>query len=136
MTSHTIPELDQAGLRKFGLTTGAIVAVLFGLFFPWLLERPWPLWPWIVFGVLAVFALLAPKALNPIYKVWMRFGLIMSRITTPLIMGVVFFLIISPIALFRRLIGRDALHRSFNQAAVTYRTERSPPPPKHFERPF
>ena len=36
---HSIPELDRKGLREFGLVTGGIVAVLFGLFFPWLLER-------------------------------------------------------------------------------------------------
>jgi hypothetical protein len=42
-THHVIPELDRKGLRDFGLVTGSIVAVLFGLFFPWLLERAWPL---------------------------------------------------------------------------------------------
>ncbi|MGW8367644.1 MAG: hypothetical protein ACWGPN_03060 [Gammaproteobacteria bacterium] len=34
-------------LREFGLVTGAMVAGLFGIFFPWLLEYPWPVWPWI-----------------------------------------------------------------------------------------
>ena len=51
-TVHVIPELDRKGLRDFGLSTGGIVAALFGIFFPWLLERPWPLWPWIVLGLL------------------------------------------------------------------------------------
>ena len=39
---HSIPELDSKGYRNFALTTGGIVACLFGLFFPWLLERPLP----------------------------------------------------------------------------------------------
>jgi hypothetical protein len=49
---HDIRELDSGGLREFGLTTGGIVAGLFGLFFPWLLERPIPRWPWVIAGVL------------------------------------------------------------------------------------
>jgi hypothetical protein len=36
--NHKIPELDRKGLREFGLMTGAVVVVIFGLFFPWLLE--------------------------------------------------------------------------------------------------
>lgn len=43
--AHEIPELDRKGLRQFGLVTGGIVAGLFGLLFPWLLERALPLWP-------------------------------------------------------------------------------------------
>ena len=136
MTLHTIPELDRAGLRKFGLTTGAIVGVLFGLFFPWLLERPWPRWPWVVFGVLAAFALVAPNALNPVYKVWMRFGLIMSRITTPLIMGLAFFVVISPVAFIKRMAGKDSMNRTFDQKAASYRTQRAQASQNHFERPF
>ncbi len=67
--THGIPELDRKGLREFGLVTGTIVAVLFGLFFPWLLERAFPLWPWVVFGVLGAWALVAPLSLRPLYRV-------------------------------------------------------------------
>ena len=45
---HPIPELDRKGLREFGLTTGALIAAIFGLFFPWLLSVHIPLWPWIL----------------------------------------------------------------------------------------
>ncbi|MEO7386235.1 MAG: sxtJ, partial [Gammaproteobacteria bacterium] len=82
--TQPIPELDQKGLREFALVTGGIVAGLFGLFFPWILERPIPRWPWVILGVLAVLGLLAPLAVRPIYKGWMQFGLFMSRITTPI----------------------------------------------------
>ena len=63
-----------------------------------------PLWPWVIFGVLAVLGLVAPMALNPVYKIWMRFGLIMSKIMTPLIMGIVFYFVITPVGLFRKSI--------------------------------
>ena len=90
-TSHPIPELDRKGLREFGLVTGAIVAGLFGLFFPWLLETGLPAWPWAVGGGLGLWALVAPASLRPVYRTWMRLGLALSRITTPLILGVVFY---------------------------------------------
>ncbi len=136
MAAHVIPELDRKGLREFGLVTGGIVAALFGVFFPWVLERSWPLWPWIVFAVLGSLALLAPLALKPVYKVWMRFGLLASRVTTPLILGIVFFFVISPVGLVRRLKRRDALRRWFDERAVSYRIPSVRNPIKNFERPF
>ena len=64
-----IPELDRKGYRDFGVTTGAIVAGLFGLFFPWVFGRAFPAeypwWPWALFAVLAVWGLAAPMSLKP-----------------------------------------------------------------------
>ena len=54
---HIIPELDRKGLRRFGLTTGAIVVAVFGLFFPWMLDLNWPRWPWIIAAPLWSLAL-------------------------------------------------------------------------------
>jgi hypothetical protein len=133
---HAIPELDRKGLRDFGLLTGGIVAVLFGLFFPWLLERPWPRWPWILFGVLGGMALIAPLALKPVYKAWMQLGLLLNKITTPLILGIVFYLVISPIGLVRRLRRHDAMARTFDSEAPTYRVPSQPKSSETLKRPF
>ena len=137
MAEHAlIPELDRKGLRSFGLTTGAIVAGLFGLFFPWLLELRWPLWPWIIFLVLASMALLVPLWLRPIYRGWMRFGLLLSKITTPLILGIVFFLVIAPMGLLRRLVGGDKMARQFSDQSSSYRVNSERRSAKSLERPF
>ena len=141
MSEHVIPELDRKGLREFGLVTGGIVAVLFGLFFPWLLDRPiaiWPLqplWPWVIFGVLGAMGLIVPMALNPVYKVWMRFGLLMGRIMTPLIMSIVFYLVITPVGLFRKVFATDSLARKFEDNE-TYRVVSKKPSVKNLERPY
>ena len=95
-TNHTIPELDRSGLREFGFVTGAIVVAIFGLLVPWLLDKTLPLWPWIVAAPLWVLAAVYPKWLKPVYRGWMRFGIFASRITTPIILGIVFYLVISP----------------------------------------
>jgi hypothetical protein len=135
-TTHTIPELDRKGLREFGLVTGGIVALLFGLFFPWLLDRPIPWWPWIIFGVLAALGLAVPMALKPVYRTWMKFGLLMSKIMTPLIMGIVFFLTVTPMALLMRLLGKDYMARRLDRSAQSYRIESQANPPERLEKPF
>ena len=65
---HVIPELGRKGLREFGLTFGIIVVVIFGLFFPWLLEIDWPAWPWMVAAPFWLLALVQPLWLRPIYR--------------------------------------------------------------------
>jgi hypothetical protein len=137
--SHTIgdiPELDRAGLRKFGLTTGIIVAGLFGLFFPWLLEVGVVIWPWVVFALLAAMALVAPMSLRPVYHWWMRFGLFMSRFSTPLIMGVVFFLVITPTALVMKILSKDPMKRELVKDQTTYRVASSKAARESIERPY
>ena len=111
MQASDIPDLDRDELRKFGLTTGAIVAVLFGGLIPWIWDFRYPTWPWIVFGILAAFAILAPMLLQPVHRTWMRIGLAISKVTTPIILGIVFFLVIMPVGIIIRLAGRDPLHR-------------------------
>jgi len=135
MTEHVIPELDRKGLREFGLVTGGVVAGLFGLFFPWLLERSWPLWPWIVFAVLGTWGLVAPMSLQPVYRTWMRFGLMLSKVMTPLIMGIVFFLVITPFAIVLKLFGKDPMARKFDDSD-SYRVPTEKAPPENLEKPY
>jgi hypothetical protein len=131
-----IPELDRKGLREFGLTTGGIVAGLFGLLLPWLLARPWPLWPWMVASVLVVWALLAPDSLRRVYRGWMRLGLLLGAVTTPIILGLVYFLAIVPAGLLMRWLGNDPMARRRDPAAPSYRVESEAIPRDRMERPF
>ena len=134
--NYAIPELDRKGLRQFGLVTGGILAGLFGLFFPWLLEHAYPYWPWIVGGVLALWALVIPQTLRGFYRKWMQFALLLSRITTPLIMGVVYLLVITPAALIMRLIGSDPMARRFDSDAESYRIRSKKAPKENMGKPF
>jgi O-antigen/teichoic acid export membrane protein len=133
---HDIPELDPAGLRRFALTTGGIVAGLFGLLLPWLLGLGWPLWPWLLAAVLMAWGLAAPARLRPVYRGWMRFGALASRITTPLILGLAFFLLFVPMGAAMRLAGHDPLRRKLEPDAETYRVPSRPLPPDSVERPY
>lgn len=119
-SDDAIPELNARELRKFGFTTGGIVVALFGLFFPWLLERAWPIWPWVVLALLGAPAALTPTALRPVYRGWMKLGLLASKVTTPLVLGSVFFLLICPMGMIRSASGRNQMRQPF-QAVESYR---------------
>ena len=134
--NHIIPELDRKELRAFGLTIGAAVVVIFGLTFPFLLDLDWPIWPWIIAAVLWALALVHPLWLNWIYRAWMRFGLLASRVMTPLVLGVVFFVMISPMAMIRRLMGKDPMQRALDPDQKSYRIESVKSPKEKLERPF
>lgn len=133
---HGIPDLDRKGLRDFAFITSAIIAILFGLFFPWLLESRNPAWPWIICGILSATGLFAPMTLQPVYRLWMRFGLLLSKVTTPLILGVVFYLVITPMGLVMRLTGHDPMSRKIDDATKSYRVVSKKSPMHNMEKPF
>jgi hypothetical protein len=133
---HEIPELDAKGLRQFALSTGAIIAALFGLLLPWLLDLGWPLWPWVLAAVLGIWGLAAPASLRPVYRGWMRFGQFMSKITTPLILGLVFFLVFMPVGLVMRLAKHDPMRRRLDATADSYRVPSRPAARDAVERPY
>ena len=135
-SNHLIPKLDRKGLREFGLVTGGTFAGLFGLFFPWLLEVSFPLWPWALFAVLALAGLLVPEALRPVHHWWMRLALMISKVTTPLFLGMVFFLVFTPIGLFMKIFGKDAMHRKIDDTIISYRVASKGSAPEDLEKPF
>jgi hypothetical protein len=129
--------LTSRELRQFGLIMGAVIAALFGLLLPWLLQRPWPAWPWIVAAILWLFGLLAPAALRPVHRGWMAFGDVAGWINSRLVLGVVFFALITPLGLIRRLLGRDPMRRGSQHNLDSYRIVRDERPrPEDMERPF
>lgn len=110
-------------------------AGLFGLLLPWLFSFDFPLWPWIVAGILWGLALLIPNSLKRIYQGWMYFALVIGWINTRLLLAIVFFLIITPIGLFMRLFGKNPVKNKPSQS-TSYRNLMLPRSPKHLERPF
>ena len=135
-SAHAIPELDRKGLRNFGLTIGSTVVLLFGLFVPWLFEKPLPIWPWIFFAIFVLWAAVAPGTLRLTYTLWMRFGLLIGKITTPIIMGAVFYLVVSPIGLIMRVGGNDPLNWKIDRDSKSYRVESSVTSKESLDKPF
>lgn len=134
---NEIPELDAAGLRKFAITTGALVALIFGLFLPWAFNFNHPLWPWVFLCVSVLWGVIAPSSLRPVYLLWMRFGLLLNKVTSPVIMGLVFFLVLLPTALVMRyILSRDPLRLAIRKDVESYRVISKAQDSEHLSRPF
>ena len=73
--------------------------------------RLWSLTVSVVFLLLIIFN---SKILNPLNKLWFKFGIFLGKIVSPLIMGIIFFLVVTPIGLLMRLLGKDLLNLKFN----------------------
>jgi hypothetical protein len=78
-------------------------------------------------GLFLLVTILAPNVLLPMNRAWMRFGLLLHRITTPIILGLVFFLVVTPLALVARVVGKDFLRLRRKPAVRTYWIDRSHP---------
>jgi predicted membrane protein len=137
MSSHNdIPELDTAGLRKFGWQTGAIIIGLFGILIPWLFGLNHPKWPWVLGLILIVWGFAAPNSLNPVYKTWMKFGLVIGGVMNRLILGFVFFIVIFPVAIWFKAAGKDPMRRTLDKSATTYRNPSQEIAAKSLERTY
>jgi hypothetical protein len=79
--------------------------------------------------IFLLFALFIPRALAPLNWLWTKFGLLLHKIVSPVILGVLFFLIFTPIGVLMRLFGGDPLRLRFDNKAQSYWIERSPPGP-------
>jgi len=113
--------------RKFGLTVGAAFLVLAAVS-RW---RGHAVAPLIMGGVgllLVLAGTLLPGRLSPVYRAWMRLGLLLSRVTTPIFMGLVYFVVLTPTGLLIRLFGRHPLKP--RKLAGSYWVTR-PPKPEH-----
>ncbi len=125
-----------ADLRSFGLLTGGLAAGIFGLALPLLRRHPLPVWPWIVGGVLIIAALAWPSALRPLYRPWVRLGLVLGWINSRIILTILFFLVIVPMGLIMRALGRDPVSRKLDPDASTYRVPSRARSRESMERPF
>ena len=108
--------------RKFGLTVGGILIVL-GIL-PLLKRHPPSLTMIGVGAALVFFAWIFPASLGPINKLWMRLGDWLHRIVSPLILGIVFFAVVTPMGLIRRVFHRDPLHLLFRPDLPSYWRQR------------
>jgi len=104
--------------RNFGL----VFFVVFLIVALWPLKheediRLWSLVLSIIFFILGIFN---SKLLTPLNKLWFKFGILLGSIVSPLIMGIVYFLVVTPIGIIMRLLGKDLLKTNKIKSASTY----------------
>ena len=113
--------------RSFGLVF-SIVFLLIAIY-PLINSEELRVWSLIIAIIFLVLGLINSKILTPLNKLWFKFGLLLGRIVSPVIMAVIFFLVVTPIGLFMRMIGKDLLNLKFNKNK-SYWIEKSGPKSK------
>lgn len=120
-------EVRGSSDRAFGLVFAGVFAII-GLL-PLILGGHLRLWAvGIAIGFAAV-ALVMPRLLAPANRLWTRFGLLLHRIVSPLVLAIMFFVAITPTGLLMRLLGKDPLRLRFESDRPSYWIDRVPPGP-------
>src|SRR5262245_7551949 len=127
-------EVERGSDRSFGLTFAAVGAVLAVLSYIRGRELTW-WWAGAAFAFLIV-ALVAPRVLAPANRLWFRFGLALSKVVSPVVMGLLFYGAVTPTGLLMRLTGADPLRRRWEPKANSYWLPRNPPGPAPESMPF
>src|SRR5262245_40198983 len=126
---------DTKQLRHFGLIVGGIFAVL-GVW-PTVFRGTTPrLWALALAVALVVPALVLPRSLTYVYRVWMAAGEALGWINTRIILSLIFYGLLTPMGILMRRFGRDPMHRRFEPAATTYRVSKPGRSATHMTRQF
>ena len=119
-------ELPLPSERSFGITF-FVVFLIFALISVW---RGGTWWPWLG-GIAVAFgaaSLVVPAILRPLNKLWFKFGLLLHKVMTPLIMSILFYGLITPVGLLMRLTGKDPMRMKSQGTETTYWIDREPIP--------
>ncbi len=136
-TKTTAPAVavPSGRLRSFGFLVGGIFAVIGA--FPAVVRgaeaRSWAL---IVAACLVLPAAVFPAALSPVYKVWMKAGHILGLLNNRIILGFVFYALMTPLGNIMKLLKKDPLDKKFDSTRSTYRVHREVRPGSHMDKQF
>ena len=131
MTAHETIQRDLSAKgssdRSFGLVFAAIFVTV----------AAWPLihggdvrwWSLVVAVAFLVVALAIPRILSPLNRIWTALGLLLHKIVSPVVMGAIFFIAVTPTALLMRILGKTPIPLRFDPTATSYWIARTPPGP-------
>ena len=104
--------------RNFGLVF--FIACLVVSLWPLIYGEPIRIWLVIISMVFLILGLMNSKLLTPLNKLWFKFGMILGAIVAPIVMGFIFFLVVTPIGLVMRIMGKDLLNKKYDKKKNTY----------------
>ena len=109
--------------RNFGLVF-FFVFLIVGLL-PLLKEEPFRIWSIVIAIIFLILGLMNSKLLTPLNKLWFKFGLFLGSIVSPIVMGIVFFLVITPTGFVMKIMGKDLLNKKKDNDKKSYWINRS-----------
>ena len=95
---------------------GIVFTVFFSLisFWPLLTGSEIRIWSLVIAVIFLILAAINSKILTPLNSLWFKFGLILGKFISPIVLGIVFFLVVTPTGIIMRLIGKDLLNLKKN----------------------
>ena len=130
-----LSEIELPSNRKFGFFFAFVFAVA-AVYFYYSANESWA-YVFIVTALMfLLITLIKSDALLPLNKLWMRFGLLLGMIVSPIVLGIIFFGLFTPIAILMRLSGRDELRLKFTQKASHWISRGEPIKSESFKHQF
>jgi len=105
-------EIKVGSNKSFGLVF--FVVFLLISFYPLLNEESVRIWSLVISVIFLILGLLNSSLLLPLNKLWFKFGIFLGKIISPIIMGFIFFLVVTPIGVIMKLLGKDILNLKYN----------------------
>ena len=113
--------------KNFGLTFFIVFLII--SFWPLMNNEQIRIWSLVIALIFLILGMSNSKILTPLNTIWFKFGLILGRIVSPIVMGIIFFLIVTPISIIMRILGKDLLNLKYNNHK-SYWIEKSGPKSK------
>ncbi len=120
-------EIKISSNRSFGIVF-FIVFLLIALY-PLLKDNDLRIWSLVISFIFLILGLINSKILTPLNRLWFKFGLLLGKFISPLIMGIIFFIVVTPIGIVMRLLKKDLLNLKYDKKE-TYWIDKSGPKSK------
>ena len=120
-------EVKLSSNKSFGVVF-FIVFLLIGVY-PLLKGNDLRIWSLVISFIFLIFGLINSKILTPLNRLWFKFGLLLGKFISPIIMGIIFFIVVTPIGIIMRLFKKDLLNLKYNKKE-TYWIDKSGPKSK------
>ena len=109
--------------RSFGLVF-FIVFLIISLW-PFIHEGQIRIWSAVISIVFLILGLMNSKLLTPLNRLWFKFGMFLGAIVAPVVMGIIFFLVVTPTGFLMRIMGKDLLRRKYDKSNKSYWIKRN-----------
>tara|TARA_B100001115_G_C15748542_1_gene365840 strand:+ start:306 stop:689 length:384 start_codon:yes stop_codon:yes gene_type:complete len=110
--------------KNFGLTFFIVFLII--SFWPLMHNDQIRIWSLVIALIFLILGMSNSKILTPLNTIWFKFGLILGRIVSPIVMGIIFFLIVTPISIIMRILGKDLLNLKYNNQKSYWIEKRGP----------
>ncbi len=105
-------DIKQSSNRSFGIVFFVVFLII--SIYPLIKNEDIRVWSLIIASIFLILDLNNSEILTPLNKLWFRFGLLLGKIISPLVMGIIFFIVVTPIGLIMRLLQKDLLKLRYN----------------------